>query len=489
MTQTTDPRRDSWRAPWAVAPGADGSAPHPPASQPDAGAPTAQQPFAPAPTAQQPVTADPGGTRPSDSAFWRTTDGAQTPGQTSGQTYGAGGALPPGPPTGRRGSGRPAWSGAAVVGVAAAVLSSLLTAGLVTALDDDPASPVTSTSSASAPAGTSDPIVTGSSASPDWKAVASAVEPSVVSVRVAGQAGSGEGSGVILDTTGNVLTNNHVIASAAQGGRISIVLSDGRTYAATIAGRDPATDLAVVRLTDPPSDLTAATLGNSAAVEVGDPVMAVGNPLGLSDTATTGIVSALNRPVTTSAQQQEQGPLGGQGGSAQAEQVVTNAIQTDAAVNPGNSGGALVDAGGRVIGITSSIATLGSSMGGPSGSIGLGFAIPINEAKTVADQLKQGETVEHAYLGVTLADGTATADGTQRQAAVVGTVSDGTPAAQAGLRAEDAIVAVDGRAIDSADSLVAQIRALRPDTRVTLTVVRDGASLQVPVTLAVRPAQ
>jgi putative serine protease PepD len=276
------------------------------------------------------------------------------------------------------------------------------------------------------------------------------------------------------------------VAGAAGGGQISVVLSDGRTYAATIAGRDPATDLAVITLQSPPPDLKAATFGNSTAVKVGDPVMAVGNPLGLSDTVTTGIVSALNRPVTTSSSEQNDTPFGG--GRAQAEQVVTNAIQTDAAVNPGNSGGALVDAGGRVIGITSSIASLGASASGQSGSIGLGFAIPINEAKAVAEQLAEGKTVEHAYLGVTLADGTATVDGARRQAAVVGQVSSGTPAAKAGLEAEDAVVAVDGRAIDGADSLVAQVRALRPGTKITLTVVRDGDARQVQVTLAERPA-
>ena len=163
--------------------------------------------------------------------------------------------------------------------------------------------------------------------------------------------------------------------------------------------------------------------------------MAIGNPLGLSSTATTGVVSALNRPVTTSAE----------GGQQQGEQVVTNAIQTDAAVNPGNSGGALVDSGGRVIGITSSIASLGAAEGAQAGNIGLGFAIPANEAKDVAQQLISTGDVKHAYLGVTLGDGTATVDGAQRAAAVVGTVTSGSPAAKAGLQAKDAIVAVGGQ--------------------------------------------
>jgi putative serine protease PepD len=325
--------------------------------------------------------------------------------------------------------------------------------------------------------------VDGTSAAPDWNAVAAAVEPSVVSVRVAAPGGNGEGSGVVLDTRGRILTNNHVIAAAAGGGQITVVLFDGRTYAATIVGRDATTDLAVIAVTGPPSDLKPATLGDSSAVRVGDPVMAVGNPLGLSDTVTTGIVSALVRPVTTSARQE-----GTPGSTTRTDSVVTNAIQTDAAVNPGNSGGALVDAGGRVIGITSSIASLGTSAGGPSGSIGLGFAIPVNEAKDVAAQLQDGGTVSHAFLGVTLADGTATVDGTRRQAAVIGSVTGEAPAARAGLAEGDAVVALDGRRLDGADSLVARIRALRPGTAGTLTAVRDGASREVEVTLGTRPA-
>jgi len=248
-------------------------------------------------------------------------------------------------------------------------------------------------------------------------------------------------------------------------------------------GTDPTTDLAVLKLETVPSGLEAATFGNSAAVRVGQPVMALGNPLGLSDTVTTGIVSAVNRPVTTNASEQ-QNPFGGNG--AGAESVVTNAIQTDAAINPGNSGGALVDAQGQVVGITSSIASLGSS-GGQSGSIGLGFAIPANTAKSVAAQLISSGTAQHAYLGVTLSDGSVTMDGAQRQAAVIGSVSSGTPAASAGLQARDAVIAVNGQAVDSADSLVARIREVQPGTKVTLSVVRSGQSRQVDVTLTARP--
>ena len=403
-------------------------------------------------------------------------------------------------PRERREPSRPGWRGVIAVGVGAAVLAGLTTAGTVTAFGS------TANASTSSPTQQSAPLVTGSGTTVNWVATAAAVKPSVVSVRVQASDGSGgEGSGVILDTSGRVLTNNHVIA-AAPGATISVVLSDGRTYQATVVGADPATDLAVIAMKNPPSGLTPATFADSSKVRVGDSVMAIGNPLGLSSTATTGIVSALNRPVTTAAEapQQQQDPSGqaqpqdpsGQAqpqdpsGQAQpqGESVVTNAIQTDAAVNPGNSGGALVDSGGRVIGITSSIASLGAPQGSQPGSIGLGFAIPSNEAKDVASQLISSGTVKHAYLGITLADGTVTVDGAQREAAVVGSVSPGTPADKGGLKAKDSIIAVDGQPLEGADSLVAQVRAKDPGTTVKLTVVRDGQQKTVDLTLAARPA-
>jgi putative serine protease PepD len=249
-------------------------------------------------------------------------------------------------------------------------------------------------------------------------------------------------------------------------------------------GTDPSTDLAVIQMQQPPKDLHAATFGNSSLLKVGDPVMAVGNPLGLSDTVTTGIVSALNRPVCTGS---GQGAAAG-GSCATGSGVFTNAIQTDAAVNPGNSGGALVNAGGRVVGITSSIASLGStSATGQSGNIGLGFAIPSGEVSDVADQLVKSGGVQHALIGIGLTGGTVTVDGADRQAAVVSSVTAGTAAAKAGLQTKDAIVAVDGQTLDGPDSLVARVRALRPGTKVTLTVVRAGKSLTVPLTLGARP--
>jgi putative serine protease PepD len=371
------------------------------------------------------------------------------------------------------------------VGVGAAVLSSLLTAGAITLANDNTTNtagqPVASSSSQSAP-----PLVTGSGSVPAWGQVANAVEPSVVAVQVQAGNSGGEGSGVILDTTGRILTNNHVVSEAVGGqGQIRVVLSDGRAYPATIVGTDPTTDLAVIKMSSAPSGLKPATLGDSGAVKIGDPVMAIGNPLGLSDTVTTGIVSALNRPVSTSEGGQGQNPFGG-GGTA-SEPVVTNAIQTDAAINPGNSGGALIDSGGRVIGITSSIASL-SSGGGQAGSIGLGFAIPINEAKQVADQLVKTGKVDHSYLGVSLQDDEVTLDGAQREAAVLRSVSSGQAADKAGLKTGDAVIAINGQRVDGTNSLVGSIRAIAPGTKVTLTIVRDGKQQDISVTLGTRPA-
>ena len=324
------------------------------------------------------------------------------------------------------------------------------------------------------------PVSQADAAATNWAATAKSVSPSVVAIKVASQQGEGDGSGVVIDAAGHVLTNNHVVAGAGGGAAISVTLDDGRTYAATVAGTDPSTDLAVLTLTNPPSDLTPIVFGDSDALAVGDPVMAVGNPLGLAGTVTTGIVSALNRPVST-------GPSQGARGQSGSDTVVTNAIQTSAAINPGNSGGALVTADGRLVGINSSIASLGSASG-QSGNIGIGFAIPSNEAKTIADQLIATGSAQHAYLGVSSADGTVADGAAQRAAAVIRSVSTGTPAADAGLRVGDAVVAMNGDRVDSSLALVAAIREKSVGTKVTLTLVRDGARQDVTVTLTARPA-
>jgi putative serine protease PepD len=365
------------------------------------------------------------------------------------------------------------------VGVGAAALASLLTAGIVLQTQD----PTTIVSTSSAPA-VKAPVTSSKSSAPDWGAVAKAVEPSVVAVKVTGPTGSGEGSGVILDKTGRIVTNNHVVAGVGTNGTVNVVLFDGRGYPATVVGTDPSTDLAVIKLSTPPSDLTPAVLGSTSSVSVGDPVMAVGNPLGLAGTVTTGIVSATDRPTTTEAQSADPSAAGG------GDPVVTNAIQTDAAVNPGNSGGALVDAQGRVIGIPSSIASLGSNglgQGSQSGSIGLGFAIPIDEVRDVTGQLIKGGSVEHAWLGVGPQDGTVRIDGASRDAAVLHDIVPDSPALKAGLKAGDAVIAVDSKPVNSASSLVGLLRERQVNTPVALTIVRGGKSSTVTVTLGSRP--
>lgn len=365
----------------------------------------------------------------------------------------------------------------AVTAVAAAVLASLGTAAVTGQFDGDKNSTTTTSSAFGSIGQKSDssvsvPVASSTVTNPDWQKVTSAVAPSVVAIAVTTPEGSGEGSGVVIDDEGHILTNDHVVAGANDD-TVQVTLYDGRIYEATITGLDPATDLAVVKLVDPPSDLKSAVFADSADVVVGEPVMAMGNPLGLSNTATTGIVSAVNRPVSTATTTADQ------------TAVVTNAIQIDAAINPGNSGGPLFNASGEVIGITSSIASL-SSGSGQSGSIGLGFAIPANLAQNIGAQLIEAGSAEHAFLGVSLSDGTGTADGTTRQGAVVESVSDGSPAQKAGLKVGDVIVAIDGEAVTGAESLTGFVRALPADTEVTLTVVRDGEALDVEATLVTK---
>lgn len=311
------------------------------------------------------------------------------------------------------------------------------------------------------------PVSGSTSDDPDWQKVSAAVQASVVAITVTTADGSAQGSGVIIDDSGHIVTNNHVVSGAQ--GKVSVTLTDGRILQATVVGTDPTTDLAVIKLDDAPSGLVPAAVGDSGAVVVGEPVMAVGNPLGLANTVTTGIVSAVDRPVST------QGENGGEG-------TVTNAIQVDAAVNPGNSGGPLFDAQGHVIGINSSIATLSSQ----SGSIGLGFAIPSNLVKNVAAQLISSGTAKHAFLGVTLNDGTATADGITRAGAVVESVSDGSPAAAAKLVKGDVVVAINDKPVGGAESLTAYVRSLASGDDAQLTIVRGGKALDVTVTLATR---
>ena len=384
-------------------------------------------------------------------------------------------------------SGKPRrLAGIGAIAVVAAVLAS---AGTYAATRTDVASSPVARFGAGPT--TSSAQIGGSASAPNWSVTAGAVSPSVVAITVTSSQGGGQGSGVIFDTKGHILTNNHVVAAGGTGSKLTVTLNDKRTYDATVVGTDPSTDLAVIKLTNAPSDLRAIALGDANAIKVGDQVMAVGNPLGLAGTVTTGIVSALNRPVSTSdAQQQQPGDPTQQQQQPTAEPVVTNAIQTSAAINPGNSGGALVNANGQLIGINSAIASLGSSAGSSSqsGNIGIGFAIPVNEARSIADQLISTGKATHPYLGVASKDGVVAFGSAKRAAAVLTNVVSGTPADKAGLQANDAIIAVDGNSIDGSLSLVAQVREHNVGDKVTITVLRDGQSKDLTVTLITKPA-
>jgi len=333
------------------------------------------------------------------------------------------------------------------------------------------------------PTASPSPVTQADSSAPNWSVIAAAVSPSVVSITVTSTQSSGQGSGVIIDTKGHILTNNHVVTGAGAGSQLSVTLNDKRTYDATVVGTDPSTDLAVIKLTNAPSDLKPIALGDANSIKVGDQVMAVGNPLGLAGTVTTGIVSALNRPVTTSDAQSD--PTG----ESTADPVVTNAIQTSAAINPGNSGGALVNSGGQLIGINSAIASLGSSgsSSSQSGSIGIGFAIPVNEARSIAEQLITFGKATHPYLGVSSEDAVVADGSAKRAAAVLTNVVSGSPGEAAGLRVGDSVTEVDGESVDGSLSLVAQVRERSVGDKVTLKILRDGQTKNISVTLTSKP--
>ncbi len=405
--------------------------------------------------------------------------------------------MPPAPPSQQQ---RPGPSNArrvgelSVVAVLAAALASGGTYAATQLGSQDSQTPSAASSSSSLGRGSdSAPVVQANPNSPNWTETAAAVSPSVVSITNELSSGVAQGSGVVIDDNGHVLTNNHVVADSQ---KLTVTLSDGHTYAASIAGTDPSSDLAVVTIKDAPSDLTPVALGDSQSLKVGDPVMAVGNPLGLAGTVTTGIVSALNRPVTTQSSEQQQpvDPFGnpfGQQGPQQgqsAEKVVTAAIQTSAAINPGNSGGALVNGSGQLVGINSAIASLNSSSSSSqSGNIGIGFAIPVNEAKIIATQLIKSGSAEHPYLGVTLSSGTGQDGSATVTGAKIQRVMSGTPAEKSGLKAGDLVLAVDGDSVESADSLIGLIRAHAVGDTVKLTVLRNGATTTLQADLTTRP--
>jgi putative serine protease PepD len=294
--------------------------------------------------------------------------------------------------------------------------------------------------------------------------IAQRVLPSVVSISTRSIGGSGTGSGFVIDSSGYILTNNHVISKAAQtGGSIQVSLSDGTFYSAKVIGRDASYDLAVLKINA--SGLKALQFGDSDAVAVGDLVIAIGSPLGLSGTVTTGIISAKNRAVTA--------------GESDSESSFINALQTDAAINPGNSGGPLVDATGAVIGVNSAIASLGTTS--QLGSIGLGFAIPINQARKTADQLIKNGVATYPVIGVSL-NMNYTENGAQVATTGRGILPE-SPAEKAGLRGGDVIIEIDGKEIYSPEELIVSVRAKNVGDRVTLGYLRDGVKKTVTLTL------
>jgi putative serine protease PepD len=296
-------------------------------------------------------------------------------------------------------------------------------------------------------------------------AVAAKVLPSTVQVRVVNGrqegAGGGTGSGFVVDGRGHVITNNHVVQGAGESGTITVVDVDGRSYEAEVVGRSPVYDIAVLEL-GRPGGLEPAALGSSRQMHVGETVIAIGSPLGLSATVTSGIVSAVDRPVTT--------------GSA-AESSYINAVQTDAAINPGNSGGPLVNMRGQVVGVNSAIATTGGVLDGEAGNIGVGFAIPMEQVRITAAQILDTGRAEYPVIGANV-ETSESLDG----ATIVG-VPSGTPAARAGLREGDRVVEVEGKRVTDGISLIVAIRSHRPGDTIALTVVRNGDRATVQVRL------
>jgi putative serine protease PepD len=357
------------------------------------------------------------------------------------------------------------WVGALILAFAVVGVS----AGFIGAAIASPNSTTTNSSTGT--------IAAGSASGCAVTSVADNVLPSVVTITAAGQVGGGTGSGEVIRTDGYILTNNHVIAGAASGGKVEVTFTAGDTVPATIVGRDVLTDLAVLKVT-PPFNLKAIAMGSSGPVQVGQPVVALGAPLGLSSTVTSGIVSALDRTVEVPAENDSNALLVG-------------AVQTDAAINPGNSGGALVNCSGQLIGVPSAGATVPSSSGEASsgGSIGLGFAIPVDLAKTIANEIISTGRATHAYFGlqtVPISETAAAEAGTSQGLFVAAVVPNG-PAAKAGLREGDIITKVDGTAARSNVQLQELTLTKKAGDKVTVDYLRNGSSATATVTLGTQP--
>ena len=348
---------------------------------------------------------------------------------------------------------------------AAVIATSLLVggaAGVGGAAAWDACQPDESSGSTAATRTTSQVVDTPDRAAADGTVaqVAQEVLPSVVKIDVSNGQESGSGSGIVLSSDGQILTNNHVVEVAGDSGSISVSFNDGSSAPAKILGTDPLTDTAVIQA-EGVDGLTPATIGKSSDLQVGEGVVAIGSPFGLESTVTSGIVSALDRPVDV-------------GSDAEGNSTTYPAIQTDAAINPGNSGGPLVDLDGNLVGINSSIRTSSSSASEQGGSIGLGFAIPIDEVMPIVEQMINGETPTHARLGISVSDIANQSGAEVTEGAAIQDVTNGSTADSAGLQQGDVITKVDDQLIAGADSLVATIRSYRPGDEVTVTFERDG---------------
>jgi len=357
-----------------------------------------------------------------------------------------------------KGTRRPSWPWMLIPAVAVAVAGAGCTSTTTTASS---AGNVTSA---------------GSAATCNVTTVADDVLPSVVTISASGAAGAGTGSGEVIKSDGYILTNNHVISPAANGGKVEVTFAAGTTVPATIVGRDILTDLAVLKVT-PPFGLKVIGTGSSDSVVVGQPVVALGAPLGLSGTVTSGIVSALNRTVEVPAENDSSA-------------LLVSAVQTDAAINPGNSGGALVNCSGDLIGVPTAGATVPSSTGESSGgNIGLGFAIPVDLAKTISNELISTGRVTHSFFGlqtVPIPQATAKEAGISEGLFVAGVVANG-PAAKAGLRQGDVITKLDGNPATSNVQLQELTLTKSPGDKVTIDYVRDGKAGTATVTLGTQP--
>ncbi|WP_104165937.1 S1C family serine protease [Arthrobacter sp. SX1312] len=479
-------------------------------TQPVAGPPTAQHPVTgPEPTVEPQAGSQPGGSQPAGS---QQAPSVSRPGSHPAYTghqpfYGeqnrAHGHAEPNAVgrTGSRGRRRVGMATFAAGVLAAGLVGGGVAAAGLGALDDDPTAGISQAAPESIVVNNTDDVNTITGA-------AVKASPSVVTIAVSGGTSGGSGSGIILDTDGHILTNTHVVTLGGQVSdpAVEVKLNDGRVFPATVVGTDPLSDLAVIKIDAP--DLTAATLGNSDELNVGDTAIAIGAPLGLSGTVTDGIVSTLNRTISVASsavpeEQPDSGqsddgegfnflPPGGSSGQQPQAQgsIFLNVIQTDAAINQGNSGGALVDADGRIIGVNVAIASGGS--GESTGNIGVGFSIPINYADRIAQEIISEGEATHGFLGVSVTP--AGSDGAQSTStfpagALVERVEPGSPAEDAGLQVGDVITRVGTYTISDPQSLTAAVRIQTVGQQVPIEVVRSGESRSVDVTLAQAPTQ